>query len=272
MFRAVDWWAGALRLSCNCPSRAEEQFNKMTDYIYLLTYLLTYSMEQRPSWEANWFAGSQEIPRISRNPNVHYCTHKRPPPVPILGQPNPVHIPTSNLLEIRPNIIHPSTPTSPQWSPSFQFPHQDHLHPLLQVQSSQGCQKLHRDQKYYAKCVHTSRWCWRYSLILRALFTMSFYHKAGQSIRSIIWKLCNVFVRQSGKKKTWCVAGESMDAPTWQRALTRDDCPSIASVLSRSRASWLSSVSKAQINAERPPVSVYWGDKDKFASAFALHS
>jgi len=36
--------------------------------------------------------------------------------------------------------------------------------------------------------------------IMRALFTMSFYHKAGQSIRSIIWKLCNVFVRQSGKK------------------------------------------------------------------------
>ena len=32
--------------------------------------------------------------------------------------------------------------------------------------------------------------------ILRVLFTMSFYHKAGQSIRSIIWKLCNVFVSQ----------------------------------------------------------------------------
>jgi len=28
----------------------------------------------------------------------------------ILGQPNPVHIPTSHLLEIHPNIIHPSTP------------------------------------------------------------------------------------------------------------------------------------------------------------------
>jgi len=40
----------------------------------------------------------------------------RPPPVPILDQPNPVHIPTSNLLEIHPNIIHPSTPRSPQWS------------------------------------------------------------------------------------------------------------------------------------------------------------
>ena len=25
-------------------------------------------MVQRPSWEANWFAASQEIPRISRKP------------------------------------------------------------------------------------------------------------------------------------------------------------------------------------------------------------
>jgi len=58
-----------------------------------------YSMVQSPSWEANWFAASQEIPRISRNPKVHYRTHKRPSPVSILGQPNPVHIPTSHLLE-----------------------------------------------------------------------------------------------------------------------------------------------------------------------------
>ena len=61
----------------------------------LLTYLLTYSMVQIPSWQANWFPASQEIPRISRNPKVHYRTHKCPPPVSILGQPNPVHIPTS---------------------------------------------------------------------------------------------------------------------------------------------------------------------------------
>ena len=40
----------------------------------------------------------------------------------ILGQRNPVHIPTSHLLEIHPNIIHPSTPRSPQWSPSLRFP------------------------------------------------------------------------------------------------------------------------------------------------------
>ena len=37
-------------------------------------------MVQSHSWEANWFAASQEIPRISRNPKLHYRTHKRPPP------------------------------------------------------------------------------------------------------------------------------------------------------------------------------------------------
>jgi len=79
---------------------------------------------------AESFAVCQEIPRISRNPKVHYRTHKRPPPVSILGQPNPFHIPTSHLLEIRPNIIHPSTPRSPQWSLSLRFPHQDPIHPL----------------------------------------------------------------------------------------------------------------------------------------------
>jgi len=100
-------------------------------YFPLLTYLLTNSMVQSPSWEANWFTASQEIPRISRNPKVHYRTHKRSPPVSILGQPNPVHIPTSYLLAIRPNIIHPSTSRSPQCSLSLRFPHQDPIHPPL---------------------------------------------------------------------------------------------------------------------------------------------
>ena len=92
-------------------------------------YLLSHSMVQNPSWEANWFAAGQEIPRISRNPKVHYRTHKRPPPVSILGQPYPVHIPTSHLLEIH-HIIHPSTSSSPQWSPSLRFPQQDPIHPF----------------------------------------------------------------------------------------------------------------------------------------------
>ena len=94
-----------------------------------INLLLTYSMVQSPSWEADWVAVSQEIPRISRNPKVHYRTHKRLSPVPILGQPNPVHIPTFHLLEIHLNIIHPSKPRSPQWSPSLWFPHQNPIHP-----------------------------------------------------------------------------------------------------------------------------------------------
>ena len=64
-------------------------------------------MVRSSSLEANWFAASQEIIRISPNPNVHYRTHKRHPPVSTLDQPNPVHIPTSHPLEIHPNIIHP---------------------------------------------------------------------------------------------------------------------------------------------------------------------
>ena len=86
-------------------------------------------MVQSPSSGAKWFAASQEIPRILWNPKVHYRTHKRPPPVSIMGQPNPVHIPTSHLLEIHPNIINPSTPRSPQWSLFLRFPHQRYTPP-----------------------------------------------------------------------------------------------------------------------------------------------
>ena len=104
----------------------------ISNLYFVAIYFLTHSMVQSPSWEANWFAASQEIPLISRNPKVHYRTHKRLPAVSILGQPNPVHIPTSHLLEIHPNIINPSTPSSPQWSLSLRFPHQDPIHlPLL---------------------------------------------------------------------------------------------------------------------------------------------
>jgi hypothetical protein len=47
-------------------------------------------MEQSPSWEANWFAASHEIPRVLWNPKVPHLIHKRTPRIPILSQPNPV--------------------------------------------------------------------------------------------------------------------------------------------------------------------------------------
>ena len=94
----------------------------------LLTYLITYSVEQSPSWEANRFAASQEIPGILRNPKVHFRIHKCPPHVPILSNLDPVHTPTSHFLKIHLNIILPFTSGSRKWSLSLRFPHQNPVH------------------------------------------------------------------------------------------------------------------------------------------------
>ena len=94
----------------------------------LLTYLLTpwcrVLLEKLTGLQL-----VKKFPAFLWKPKVHYRTQKRPQPVLILGQPNPVPIPTSHILEIHPNIIHPSTPRSPQWSLSFRFPHQDPIRP-----------------------------------------------------------------------------------------------------------------------------------------------
>ena len=95
-------------------------FHIFSEQIYLLTYLLTpwrrVLLEKLPG-----FAANQEIPCILWNPKVHYHTHKRPQPVPILSQLHPVPTTPSQFLKIHLNIILPSTSWSPQWTLSLQF-------------------------------------------------------------------------------------------------------------------------------------------------------
>jgi len=48
-------------------------------------------MQHSPSWEANRFSASQNIPHILCKPKVHYQIHKCSPRVPILSQINTIH-------------------------------------------------------------------------------------------------------------------------------------------------------------------------------------
>ena len=50
-------------------------------------------MEHIPSWEANRFSASREIPSILWKLKVHYRIHRSLPPVPLLSQIDAVHAP-----------------------------------------------------------------------------------------------------------------------------------------------------------------------------------
>ena len=84
-------------------------------------------MQLNPSWEANWFSFSQEIPCTVLNSKVHYQIHECLPPVHILSQINPVHAvpPSSHFLNTHHNITLPFMPESFKWSLSLRFPHQN---------------------------------------------------------------------------------------------------------------------------------------------------
>jgi hypothetical protein len=77
-----------------------------------ITVHIPYYIEQSPSWAANRFSASQEIPRVLGNRKVHYRIHKWPP---------------FQFLKTYLNIILPSTPGSSKWPLSIRFPHQNPL-------------------------------------------------------------------------------------------------------------------------------------------------
>jgi len=74
-------------------------------------------MEQSPSSEANSHSATQEIPRLLRNPEVHYRPHKSLSLVPILIQMYPVHtFPPWSLKIHSNNILLPFYPQLCFWS------------------------------------------------------------------------------------------------------------------------------------------------------------
>jgi len=85
-----------LRLPCSvlCYTDTSIRTSYIQVVIIIIIIIIIILDGEESFLKANRFAAKQEITRVLWNPEVHYCTHKRPPPVSILGQPNPVHAAT----------------------------------------------------------------------------------------------------------------------------------------------------------------------------------
>ena len=114
-------------------------------------YLLTYSTQQCPSSEPNWFSASHEIPRILKNARIHYCIHTCLPPDPILSQLHPAHDHTSYFLKFHLDIILSSMPGYFKWSLALQFPHQNPVYASPRPHSCYMHRPSHFSRFYHPK-------------------------------------------------------------------------------------------------------------------------
>ena len=135
------------------------------------------------------FAANQEIPRILCNPIVHYRTHKRPPPVPILSQLHPVPTTPSHFLKIHPKRILPSTSWSPQWALSLKFPHQNLVHTSAFLHTCHMPRTSHSSQNSLLLANYSGKYEWLYRYI-RGRYSYVCGIKQGRkksALRTIGW-------------------------------------------------------------------------------------
>ena len=95
----------------------------MLKVLYLYFNILTNSLEQSPSLEANR-SSVRQTPSILWKPRDHYHIQNHLPPVPVLSQSNTVHASPTHFLKTHFNIIVPSSVSS-KWYLSIGYPHQN---------------------------------------------------------------------------------------------------------------------------------------------------
>lgn len=88
---------------------------------------LSNSKKERPSLEASRSSACQEISCTSGKSKVHYRAHNSSSLVPIPNHINPLHVLPSYFLQLRFNIIIPSTPRIFKWSLFLRFPYRNSL-------------------------------------------------------------------------------------------------------------------------------------------------